>query len=293
MYVHVHDSCATSGSERYIYALSAKSTQGAISVLQVGRRIYYAHFVSFQTSRVAQKPVPSRPAFSLRGRQPCLPLANWISSLAVMASGGLGKHATDQESLDDRTLAVPNCIELPSAPRSQLLPSGLSEDDTHGSGDEEGRSDIEEVENQWQTSSRAEYESGVEEENQEGGDKSDGANQTDRRKPESGNQDDDNEAGESNKGNTEDIYLQDRRAHYIAMMGCRPSDAERRAVQSYFATMAAQPAELIEFGDSISHYSFFPFPFSRSFLEIFTPDEVKHKIEAIEAYSNAVSELHG
>lgn len=123
-----------------------------------------------------------------------------------MASGGIGKHATDQEALDDRTLAVPNCIELPPTHRSQLRPPGLSEDDTHDSGDEEGRSDIEEVENQWLTSSRAEYESGVEEENQEGRNKADDANQTDRRNPESGNQHDDNEADESNRGSPEDIY---------------------------------------------------------------------------------------
>ncbi|KFY93622.1 hypothetical protein V500_03630 [Pseudogymnoascus sp. VKM F-4518 (FW-2643)] len=206
-----------------------------------------------------------------------------------MASGGLEEHATDQEALDGRTLADPNCIELPPTPRSQLRPSGLSEDDTHDSGDGEGRCDIEEV-NQWQTSSRAEYESGVEEENQEGGNKADDANQTDRRKPESGNQDDDNEADESNRGSAEDIYLQDRRAHYIAMMGCGPSDADRRAVQSYFATMAAQPAELIEFGDSISHYSIFPFPFSRSFLEIFTPDEL---LEGASHIPIRIKTIHG
>ncbi|OBT61863.1 hypothetical protein VE03_08813 [Pseudogymnoascus sp. 23342-1-I1] len=76
-------------------------------------------------------------------------------------------------------------------------------------------------------------------------------------------------------------------------MAAQLSDADSQAVQCHISKMTAELAEALRFGDSISSGSIFPMPFSRSFLEIFEPYEIKHRIEAMETYLSAVSKLNG
>lgn len=194
-----------------------------------------------------------------------------------MASGGPEEHDTNQEASKD-TLATPNTAELPPTLQSQPRPSGLSEDGAHDSEDEERQSNVEEDEIERQIGNGEEDKSGVEEENQKDGNEADDTNQTDENEPENGNQEDDNEADQRNDGRQSDSE------------SLRERDGQ--SVQSYIANKAAGPLKVIGFGDRISHNSIFSVPFSSSFLESFGLDEVKHRIEAIEAYSNAVSELH-
>lgn len=67
----------------------------------------------------------------------------------------------------------------------------------------------------------------------------------------------------------------------------------RQEGQSIKTNIADIPefGEVIGFGERIPHSSVFSLRFSQSFLELFGPDEVKQRIEAISAYSTAASVL--
>lgn len=185
-----------------------------------------------------------------------------VSSFLLQSNGSLHdvvglpeEKAENQEELED-ILAGPSATELPHL-------SGVFKRDSDNSED-----DI-----KWHTSIGEGYDSGVEEENQEGGSEAEDANQAVESDAENGNQDDDNEGQERN---AEGIDQQNG-----------------RAVQSYIATLDERLLAVIRDCDRIPDNRDFPWQCSQSFLKKLKLDTVKHKIEAIDASLNAVSQLDG
>ncbi|KFY25266.1 hypothetical protein V493_04728 [Pseudogymnoascus sp. VKM F-4281 (FW-2241)] len=217
---------------------------------------------------------------------------------SMMSSRGAEENAANQEALED-ILAGPSAIELPQTPPSQPHPSGVSKRGSHDSEDNIER----------HTSTGEEYDSGVEG-NQEGESEAEGANEAGENEAENESQDNDNEAQESNDGRqseTEDASeageneaeneSQDNDNESRESNDGRQSEAEgadqqnRRAIQSYIATLEGTLLGVINDCDRIPDSSRFPWQCSRSFLEKLQLDTVKRKIEDIDASLDAVSQL--
>ncbi|KFY36681.1 hypothetical protein V495_07684 [Pseudogymnoascus sp. VKM F-4514 (FW-929)] len=243
-----------------------------------------SHALLTSSSREVAKPITPGSPSPLGGSQRYLPSINWVLSRIAMAFDRSEERATNQEALDG-ILPVPGHIEVPPNPHSQHHPSRLSEDGTQDSGNEERRGDTEEDANEKQSDNGEQGENKAEGDNQNDGNETNSTNEEGDSKIEE-KQEDENGA-ETRNPHEESEADGNQRSRDDA------ESVSQQDVQAAKTNIASMPefGEVIGFGDRIPDNSIFPLLFTQSYLEQFKPDEVKRRIEAISAYSQAASQL--